>query len=65
MSRDLLVITTPKETAPESPAPSRSAERSSERPSSSALVEDLLAGVKREWAVARPHAESLWQLAGE
>jgi hypothetical protein len=66
MSRDLLVITAPKETTSESPAPShRSAERSIERPSASALVEDLLAGVKREWATARPHAESLWQLAGE
>jgi hypothetical protein len=62
MSRDLLATRIPKEHTPASPAPIG---HPSNRPSASALVEDLLASVKREWSVSKPHAESLWQLAGE
>ncbi len=59
MSRDLLVINN-QEAAPASHS-------TSDRPraSASALVEELLARVQREWSEARPQTESLWQLAGE
>lgn len=62
MSRDLLVINAPEETAPASPVPS---DQARERSRASALVDELLASVQREWAGSRPHTESLWQLAGE
>lgn len=57
MSRDLLTTAT-RDTTAESPA-------THDRPSARELVKDLLSRVEREWSASRPHAETLWQLAGE
>jgi hypothetical protein len=62
MSRDLLVNNASEETATTSPS---HRDRVSGRPRAAALVEKLLADVQRDWTMARPHTESLWQLAGE